>query len=68
MDGQMPEMDGLTATKIIRDQISKDLPVIALTAYAIKGDEEKFLEAGMNDYVTKPIDEPVFINTICNWL
>ncbi|MBG9378074.1 response regulator [Panacibacter sp. DH6] len=68
MDGQMPEMDGITATKIIRDQINKDLPVIALTAFAIKGDELKFLEAGMNDYVSKPIDEPLFINTICRWL
>lgn len=58
MDIQMPEMDGITATRHIRNLQAPEkaqIPVIALTAYAMKGDEQKFLEAGMNDYLTKPI-------------
>ena len=56
MDVQMPVMGGLEATRIIRETISKDLPIIALTAAALKDDEEKCLDVGMNDYVTKPIN------------
>jgi len=60
MDVQMPEMDGVEATKQIRSSIAgnfdPDIPIIALTAYAMRGDKEKFLQAGMNEYVTKPID------------
>jgi len=57
-DVNMPEMDGLTATKRIRSlpEPKSDVSIIALTANAIKGDREKFLEAGMDDYVSKPID------------
>jgi CheY-like chemotaxis protein len=59
MDIQMPVLDGVAATKRIRASASKkrDIPIIAMTAYAMKGDQDKFLEAGMNDYITKPVDK-----------
>jgi len=60
MDVQMPEMDGVEATREIRSSISgkynSQIPIIALTAYAMKGDKERFLDAGMNDYISKPFD------------
>ena len=57
MDVQMPVMDGLQATRIIRKEISKDIPIIALTANAIKGKENEFFDAGMDDFVYKPYNE-----------
>ena len=70
MDVQMPEMDGYEATKKIRtmDDIKKDIPIIAMTANAMKGDREKCLNAGMNDYITKPIKPQNLLQAIDTWI
>ncbi|GHB79663.1 PAS domain S-box protein [Persicitalea jodogahamensis] len=68
MDVQMPVMDGIEATRIIRDTISKEIPIIALTAYAIKGDDTRFIASGMSDYLSKPFEENQFIQVISRWL
>jgi two-component system sensor histidine kinase/response regulator len=68
MDVQMPEMDGLEATSQIRNLQSPvrnhDIPIIAMTAYALKGDREKCLEGGMDDYVSKPVEPQELIEAI----
>ena len=72
MDVQMPEMDGFKATRRIRNSKStipnRQIPIIAMTAHAMQGDREKCLEAGMNDYVTKPIDPQVLAKALDKWL
>jgi len=68
MDVQMPIMDGITATRAIRDPnsgaLDPNLPIVAITAHALKGDRERFLEAGMNDYIAKPVNMEAFYSTI----
>lgn len=65
MDIQMPVMDGITASNMLKsDERTKNIPVIALTSYAMTGDKEKFLGLGFSDYISKPIDKNVFINTV----
>lgn len=70
LDISLPEMDGTEVLEKIRaDDSLRDLPVVALTAHAMHGDREKFLSAGFNDYVTKPIvDEALLLEVINRWL
>lgn len=67
MDLQMPVMDGLEATRIIRREIEPNIPIIALTANALKGDDQACLDAGMNAYIPKPYDERVLIEALVLW-
>jgi PAS domain S-box-containing protein len=68
MDIQMPVMNGFDAARHVRERISKTLPMIALTANAIKGDNEKCLEAGMNSYLAKPFKEEDLMKMIAGML
>jgi len=68
MDIQMPVMGGMEAIKIIRNEISQTLPVIALTANAIKGDNEKCIDGGMNAYLSKPFKEEDLLQIVFFWL
>ena len=69
MDIQMPVMDGFEATRLIRNQSQfKDLPIIAMTAHALKGDRERCVSAGMNDHVAKPIDPEALFDTLAKWI
>jgi CheY-like chemotaxis protein len=72
MDCKMQGMDGYEATQCIRThaahQTQKDIPIIALTSSAMKGDRERCLRAGMNDYIVKPIYRQVLQNAIDRWL
>ncbi len=68
MDIQMPEMDGVEATKVIRSSTSKkydpDIPIVAVTAYAFEEDKQKFLDIGMNDFIPKPINNKKLDNVL----
>ena len=68
MDIQMPVMDGVEATKRIRNdktgRFDTNIPIVALTAHAMKGDRESFLKSGMNDYIAKPIDSQELISVV----
>ena len=69
MDCMMPNMDGYQATKKIREQEQfKDLPIIAMTANAMKGERERVIETGMNDYISKPVSPTVMFNTMEKWI
>ncbi|MGL6172964.1 MAG: two-component sensor histidine kinase BarA [Vibrio sp.] len=68
MDIQMPHMDGVTACKAIKQLDGyQEIPVIAVTAHAMAGERDRLLKAGMDDYLTKPIDEPVLQQVLIDW-
>jgi CheY-like chemotaxis protein/HPt (histidine-containing phosphotransfer) domain-containing protein len=70
MDVQMPEMDGFEATHLIRKlekNTGRHIPIIAMTAHAMQGDRERCLEAGMDDYVTKPLEPKVLFSALDRW-
>jgi CheY-like chemotaxis protein len=69
IDIQLPWMDGLSATRIIKeDPELKEIPVVALTAYAMQEDEEKAKNAGCSGYITKPIDVKHFLERIAGYM
>ncbi|MBG9376713.1 PAS domain S-box protein [Panacibacter sp. DH6] len=68
MDMRMPVMDGIEATQVIRQEISKTIPIIALTANAITGEKQKCLESGMNDFLVKPFEEEELVQMLAKWL
>lgn len=68
MDMQMPFMDGLEATRIIRKHLNNKVPIIALTANEIKKEKERCVLAGMNDFLMKPFDEKDLVSIINKWL
>jgi len=69
MDIQLPGMDGLTATRLLKgEHATMDIPIIALTAFAMKGDEEKMLASGCDGYIAKPIRYKEFLATVESFL
>lgn len=69
MDIQLPEISGLEVTKMLKaDDELKGIPVIAVTAFAMKGDEEKIREGGCEGYIAKPISVPHFLETVRKFL
>ena len=69
MDVQLPGMDGLEATRLLKaDAATRDLTVIALTAFAMKGDEERILAAGCDGYIAKPIEYKAFLAEVSRLL
>jgi two-component system cell cycle response regulator DivK len=69
MDIQLPEVSGLEVTKWLKaDDDLKSIPVIAVTAFAMKGDEERIREGGCDDYISKPISVAKFISTLQRYL
>ena len=68
MDLQMPFMDGLEATRIIRKHLNNMVPIIALTANEVKQEKNRCVQAGMNDFLMKPFDEKDLVSIINKWL
>ncbi|UAM96749.1 PAS domain S-box protein [Polaribacter litorisediminis] len=68
MDIQMPILNGHDASIVIREELKLDIPIIALTANVMKGEKEKCIEFGMNDYLSKPFDEEKFLEIISIWI
>lgn len=69
MDIQLPGMDGLTATRLLKgDRVTAQIPVIALTAFAMVGDRDRILAAGCDDYISKPIRYKEFLASVQKWV
>ncbi len=69
MDVQMPVMDGIEATQTLKaDATTGNIPIIALTSYAMKGDKERMLEAGCDGYLAKPIDIKELLKEVAEYL
>jgi CheY-like chemotaxis protein len=69
MDLQLPGVDGFATTRLIKqNETTKNIPIVALTAYAMSGDAERALEAGCDGYITKPIDPDEFPKTVASFL
>ena len=69
MDIQLPGMDGLTATRVLKNDIDlKNIPIVAVTSYAMSGDEDKAIAAGCVGYITKPIETREFIKSISEYI
>lgn len=69
MDIQLPDVSGVEHTKALKaDEGLKDIPILAVTAFAMKGDKEEFLEAGCDGYISKPIDVNLFLDTVAKFL
>jgi signal transduction histidine kinase/DNA-binding response OmpR family regulator len=68
MDVQMPQMDGMKATKALRDKGFDTVPIVAMTAHTMKGDREKCLQAGMDDYIPKPVKRELVFEVLEKWV
>ncbi|CAN5258086.1 hypothetical protein BH23BAC1_BH23BAC1_18480 [soil metagenome] len=69
MDIQMPKMDGVTATRLIKKmKLNFQPPVLAMTAYSMKDDEQKFIDAGLDDYIAKPVRGNILLKKVQHWL
>ncbi|MBL1408406.1 response regulator [Sphingobacterium faecale] len=69
MDMMMPEMDGYETIRLIRkNENTKDIPIVAVTAQAMAGDREKCIKAGANDYISKPIQVDILMEVVKQWV
>jgi two-component system cell cycle response regulator DivK len=69
MDIRLPEVSGVEHLKALKaDEALRDIPVLAVTAFALRGDKEKFLEEGFDAYIPKPVDIPLLLETIAEFL
>jgi CheY-like chemotaxis protein len=68
MDIRLPEIDGYQTTRIIREEMNLDVPIIGITAYAAPGEKERCLAAGMSNYITKPVNEEELLSMLLFYL